>query len=169
VRSTLVLGLGNPILSDDGLGLYVAQRLRETPLPETVDIRESEVAGLRVLELVRGYQKVVIIDALCSGREPGEIVRYDAADFVGGHRYVSAHSIGLGTTLELGRRLGYDMPTDVVVFAVEAVDVETFGERFSSPVAQAAELLIETVRAEIGAECPAACRRRAGHWVRAGR
>lgn len=152
MRSTLVLGLGNPILSDDGLGLYVAQRLRETPLPESVDVCESEVAGLRLLELVRGYQKVVIVDALCGGCEPGEIVRYEAADFVGGHRYGSAHSIGLGTTLELGRRLGYDMPADVVVFAVEAVDVETFGERFSSPVAQAAERLVEMVCAEVGAE-----------------
>ena len=148
---TLVLGMGNPILSDDGVGLYVAERLRATALPDGVEVRQSEVAGLRLLELLRGYDKVVIIDALQSGREAGEVVRYEARDFAGGHRYSSAHSIGLETALELGRTLGYDMPSDVTVFAVEAVDVETFAEELSPPVAEAAERVIALVRAEVGA------------------
>ena len=143
--------MGNPILSDDGVGLYVAQRLRAMPLPDGVEVRESEVAGLRLLELLRGYDKVVIVDALQSGREAGEVVRYEARDFAGGHRYSSAHSIGLETALELGRTLGYDMPSDVTVFAVEAVDVETFAEELSAPVAEAAERVIALVRAEVGA------------------
>jgi hydrogenase maturation protease len=151
VTSTLVLGMGNPILSDDGVGLYVARRLREAPLPDGVEVRESEVAGLRLLELLRGYDKVVIVDALQSGREAGEVVRYEARDFAGGHRYSSAHSIGLETALELGRTLGYDMPADVTVLAVEAVDVETFAEELSAPVAEAAERVIALVRAEVGA------------------
>lgn len=143
--------MGNPILSDDGVGLYVAQRLRAMPLPDGVEVRESEVAGLRLLELLRGYDKVVIVDALQSGREAGEVVRYEARDFAGGHRYSSAHSIGLDTALQLGRELGYDMPSDVTVFAVEAVDVETFAEELSPPVAEAAERVIALVRAEVGA------------------
>jgi len=93
----------------------------------------------------------VIVDALQSGREAGEVVRYEARDFAGGHRYSSAHSIGLETALELGRTLGYDMPSDVTVFAVEAVDVETFAEELSAPVAEAAERVIALVRAEVGA------------------
>ncbi len=151
MSSTLVLGMGNPILSDDGVGLYVAERLQAGPMPDGVEIQTSEVAGLRLLELLKGYDKVVIVDALRSGREPGEIVRYDAAEFKGGHRYGSAHSIGLHTALELGRRLGMPMPDDVTVFAVEAEDVETFGEEFSCPVAAAAEKVIDLVRAEVGA------------------
>jgi hydrogenase maturation protease len=151
VTSTLVLGMGNPILSDDGVGLYVARRLRATALPEGVEVRESEVAGLRLLELLRGYDKVVIVDALKTGREAGDVVRYEARDFNGGHRYSSAHSIGLHTALELGRELGYAMPTEVTVFAVEAVDIETFSEELSEPVAEAAERVIELVRAEVGA------------------
>ncbi len=150
MASTLVLGMGNPILSDDGVGLYVAERVRETALPTGVEVMQSEVAGLRLLELVRGHDKVVIVDALRSGREPGDVVRYEAKDFKGGHRYGSAHSIGLGTVLELGRRLGYDMPEDVVVFAIEADDIETFGEEFCEPVADAAERVVELVRAEVG-------------------
>ena len=52
---TLVLGMGNPILSDDGFGLVVAERLRELPLPDEVQVAQSEVAGLRLLELMKGF------------------------------------------------------------------------------------------------------------------
>jgi hydrogenase maturation protease len=160
VSSTLVLGMGNPILSDDGVGLLVAERLRQTPLPADVEVQLSEVAGLRLLELVRGFTRVIIIDALKSpadeGRRPGEIVRYEAKDFKGGHRYGSAHSIGLDTVLELGHKLGYDMPREVVVFAIEAEDVETFGEELSPAVAVAAERVLEMIAAELAVAADAA-------------
>ncbi len=153
--STLVLGMGNPILSDDGVGLLVAGRLAGEQLPAGVEVAQSEVGGLRLLELVRGFTRVIIIDALKSpaeaGREPGQIIRYEAKDFKGGHRYGSAHSIGLDTVLELGHRLGYDMPGEVIVFAIEAEDVETFGEGLSPSVAAAAERVLELVRGELPA------------------
>ena len=117
-------------------------------------VANGEVGNL--LELVRGFTRVIIIDALKSpadsAREPGEIVRYEASDFKGGQRYGSAHSIGLGTVLELGDRLGYEMPRDVVVYAIEAVDVETFGEQLSAPVAAAAERVIALIRADLEAD-----------------
>lgn len=151
MSSTLVLGMGNPILSDDGVGLIVAQRLRAIPMPGEVDVGESEVGGLRLLELMRGYGRVIIIDAIKSDRAPGEIVRYEGKDFSGGHRYGSAHSIHLGTVLELGLRLGYPMPDEVVVYAIEAIDIETFGEELSPPVAEAAERVLGMIVAELGA------------------
>jgi hydrogenase maturation protease len=150
MTTTLVLGMGNPILSDDGVGLRVVERLAEEPMPDGVELRLSEVAGLRLLELVRGFTKVVIIDALKTGGKPGAISRLVGADFKGGHRYGSAHSISLDTALELGHRLGYPMPEEVVVYAIEAADVETFGEELSPAVAEAAERAIEMVRAELG-------------------
>jgi len=153
--TTLVLGMGNPILSDDGLGLVVAHRLRELPMPSDVEVAESEVGGLRLLELVRGFTKVIIIDALRSGAVPGEIGRVDADEFRGGHRYGSAHSIHLGTVLELGHELGYPMPDEVVVYTVEALDVETFGEALSAPVAAAAARVVELIGEELeSGACP---------------
>ncbi len=142
--------MGNPILSDDGFGLVVTDRLLELPLPDSVEVMQSEIAGLRLLELMRGFDRVIIIDALKSGRMPGEIVRYEAEDFRGGQRYGSAHSIGLSTTLELGEKLGYDMPSEVLAFAVEAEDVETFGERLSPPVAAACDTVLRLVIEELG-------------------
>lgn len=147
--STLVLGMGNPILSDDGVGLLVAERLGQAPLPDGVEVQQSEVAGLRLLELVRGFTRVIIIDALKSDREPGEIVRYEARDFKGGQRYGSAHSLGLATVLELGRTLKYPMPDEVIVYAIEAVDVETFGEELTPSVAAAADRVEQLVLEEL--------------------
>ncbi len=146
---TLVLGMGNPILSDDAVGLLVARRVAEGPLPDGVEVRESEQGGLRLLDLVRGFTRLIIIDALKSGRRPGDVIVFGEDDFAGGHRYGSAHSISLRTALEVGRRLGYEMPDRVTVFAIEADDVETFGERLSPPVAEAAARVVELVRAEV--------------------
>jgi hydrogenase maturation protease len=146
---TLVLGMGNPILSDDGFGLVVADRLLALPLPDGVQVIKSEVAGLRLLELMKDFDKVIIVDALQGGRTPGDIVRFDGTDFRGGHRYGSAHSIGLGTALELGEKLGYQMPAQIVAFAVEAADVETFGERLSEPVAAACDTVVGLVLSEL--------------------
>jgi len=147
--------MGNPILSDDGVGLLVAGRLAERQLPAGVEVAVSEVAGLRLLELVRGFTRVIIIDALKSpaetGRVPGEVIRYEAKDFKGGHRYGSAHSIGLDTALEVGRQVGYEMPGEVIVFAIEAEDVETFGEQLTPAVAAAADRVAEMVLAEVRA------------------
>jgi hydrogenase maturation protease len=127
----------------------VAERLRALPLPDGVQVTQSEVAGLRLLELMRGFDKVVIVDALKSGRTPGDVVRFEGKDFRGGHRYGSAHSIGLATALELGEKLGYEMPAQVVAFAVEAEDVETFGEQLSAPVAAACDEVLRLVLSEL--------------------
>ena len=143
--------MGNPILSDDGFGLVVIERLAGEPLPDGVCVTGSEVAGLRLLELMRGYDKVVIVDALCSGsRSPGDIARFSGDDFKGGPRYGSAHSLGIRTVLDLGRELGYEMPEEVVAYAVEAEDVETFCEEMSPPVAAAVDEVLALVRREIG-------------------
>jgi len=155
--ATLVLGMGNPILSDDGVGLRVAERLAQEPLPAGVVVDQSEVGGLRFLDLVRGFTKVYVVDALQSGRHPGEVVKLAGKDFEGGHRYGSAHSISLGTALELGRWLGYEMPEDVTVYAVEAYDVETFGEKLSAPVEGAVERVVKMIREDI-ARCAGSAR-----------
>jgi hydrogenase maturation protease len=148
-RRTLVLGMGNPILSDDGFGLVVAERLRAVPLPQGVEVMQSEVAGLRLLELMRGFDKVIIVDAIQMGRPPGDIMRLTGENFRGGQRYGSAHSIGLQTALRLGEKLGYEMPSDVVAFAVEAQDVETFGEGLSPAVKAACDVVVRLVMAEL--------------------
>ena len=106
---------------------------RKEASPPVGEVRQRQVAGLRLLELVRGFTRGIIIDALKSpaeaGRQPGEVVRYEAK----------------------GHRLGHDMPEEVIVFAIEAADVETFGEELSPAEAAAARQVLELVRREVAA------------------
>lgn len=103
---------------------------------------------------MRVFTCVIIIDALKSpaeaGREPGEVVRYEAGDFKGGHRHRCACCIGLGAALELERQVGHETSGEVVVFAIGAQDVKTFGEKLSPPVA-AADRVTDPVPQELGA------------------
>ena len=160
--------MGNPILSDDGFGLLVAQRLAELPLPDGVEVLESELAGLRLLELVRGFDEVD--HYRCPEERPharrGRPLQRGGFRRRAPLRHRRTRS-SLRTALELGRRLGYEMPEQVTVFAIEADDVETFGERLSPPVAAAAARVVELVRAEVEVPPPRTPERR--RWLRRGR
>ncbi len=147
--TTLVLGMGNPILSDDGLGLVVAHRLRELPMPPDVEVAESEVGGLRLLELVRGFTKVVIIDALRSGGTPGAIGRVDAESSAAAIATARPTASTWAPSSSSATSSAYPMPDEVVVYTVEALDVETFGEQLSEPVAAAAERLVGLIGDEL--------------------
>ena len=145
---TLVLGLGNPILTDDGVGFAVVEEVKERLPTADVTVSQASVGGLSLLELVVGYDRVVIIDAIrTAGGKPGEIQHLSPDDFRGSIRAASTHDVDLATALELGRQLGMDIPGEIVILGIEAVDVETFGEELTPSVAaavpQAVELVLE--------------------------
>jgi hypothetical protein len=101
-----------------------------------VEARQSEALGLSLRELVRGFTCVIIIDALRArrgGREPG------------------GSSGTRSRTSKGGQRFGYEAPEEVVVFAIDAADVETLGEELSPPAAAAAEQVVKLVPREVGA------------------
>jgi hydrogenase maturation protease len=127
---TLVLGLGNPLVSDDSVGLRVAAELK--PLlagrPE-VDVVEDYWGGLRLMERMVGYDRAIIIDAMCTGAEPGT-VRLLTPDALPTQRSASAHDVDLPTALELGRRAEMHLPPNenILLVGIEAEDVVNFSE-----------------------------------------
>jgi len=135
---TLVLGLGNPILKDDGVGLQVAASLKKRFNHPDVTIVESELGGLNLLELLSGYDKALIVDAIQT-REgiPGSIYEFGPQSLLGGRHTNSTHGINFGSTIELGKRLSLDLPDEITVFAVEVEDVNTFSNECSSNVIKA--------------------------------
>ena len=133
---TLVLGLGNPILRDDSVGLRVAQALR--PILDGVrgvEISEDYHGGLRLMERLVGYKRAIIIDAIRSGAPIGSIHLLYPDDTPTRHS-ASSHDADLVTALEIGRRSGADLPRteDVLLVAIEVADVETFGESLTPEV-----------------------------------
>jgi len=147
---TLILGLGNSILTDDAVGFAVIEEVRKQLDRGDVTVSEASVGGLSLLELVVGYDKVIIIDAIqTSAAQPGEIHRLSPDEFRGTLRGASTHDITFATALELGHQLGMDMPREIVIFAVEAVDVETFGQELTAAVAAAVPKVVKLVLQEL--------------------
>jgi hydrogenase maturation protease len=147
---TLVLGLGNPLLGDDAIGLRVAERLRqELAGREDVEVREEEAGGLRLMEAMTGFDRAVVVDAAVTGAAPGT-VRCVAPEQLPTQRTAIAHGIDLPRALELGRRLGLPMPAAVRVVAIEAESVLEFRHEMTPAVAAALEPAVEAVLAEIG-------------------
>ena len=142
---TLVLGLGNPILSDDGIGPRIAGEL-EGRVDGNVTVMEASLTGLNLLELLVGYGRVIIIDAIkTSEGEPGRIYRLDIEDFNSTRHAVSTHDVDLATALELGKRLGLDLPRKIDILAIEVAETDRFGEEFTPEVAEAIPLCVEMI------------------------
>jgi hydrogenase maturation protease len=147
---TLVLGLGNPLLGDDAIGLVVAARLRERlGGRDDVDVQEDEAGGLRLMERLTGYERAIIVDAIVTGGTPGTIRRMESGD-VPTQRTAIAHGIDLPRALELGRALGLAMPPRVRVVAIEAASVLEFRHDMTPAVAAALEPAVAAVLDELG-------------------
>ena len=150
---SLVLGLGNPILSDDGVGIRVAHEVASQLENPQVTVLETSAAGLSLLDSIVGYDKVIIIDAIQTEKgEAGQIYRMTTADFSLTKHFSSPHQINLVTALELGKMLNLAMPGEITVFAVEAKDITNFSEECTAEVEQAIPAVVKMVLAELRCE-----------------
>jgi len=146
VRS-LVLGLGNSLRRDDAIGLRVAdevaQRLGEDA---EVDVAQDVCGGLRLMERMIGYDRVVVIDA-AEFEEPPGTVRVLTPQELPTRNGGSAHDSDLPTALELGRHLGGALPADrhIALVAVQTSDVQAFDLCCSPAVERALPVATETV------------------------
>jgi hydrogenase maturation protease len=147
---TLVLGLGNPILSDDGVGIKVAHEVANQLNNPQVTVVETSAAGLSLLDSIVGYDKVIIIDAVQTKEgNAGQIYRMGLQDFSSTKHFSSPHQINLATALELGKMLNLAMPQEITIFAVEAKDVSSFSERCTPEVERAIPEAVKIVLEEL--------------------
>jgi hydrogenase maturation protease len=151
---TLVLGLGNPLLTDDGVGLRVAQELqsRMNGYPE-VEVGLDYWGGLRLMERMIGFDRAIIIDAIVSGKPPGTIQSLHPGD-IPTQRSASAHDVNLPTALQLGRHASAHLPEDdqILLIAIEAADVQTFNEALSPEVEAVVPAAVELVLKAVAQE-----------------
>jgi len=137
-NKTLVLGLGNDILTDDAVGLKVVRELRERLAGVAdVEVRETMEMGLALLDFIVGYRALVLVDSIQTGKvAPGVLHEIDGTDlkqFPG----PTPHFLGVGETLALGRQLGLTMPTSVRILAIEVQDPFTLGEQLTPALQEA--------------------------------
>jgi hydrogenase maturation protease len=147
---TLVLGLGNPILCDDGVGCRIAAALQQKIHDPDIDIREESIAGLDLLELLSGYGRAIIIDAIQTGKgKPGRVYRLGPEALAQTRHATTPHDVNLATALELGEKLKLKLPREIIIFAIEVEDVTTFSEECTSAVLKAVPKCVEMVAREL--------------------
>jgi hydrogenase maturation protease len=170
--SVVVIGLGNPILGDDGIGWCVAERIRASlsaAHPEdrtsfkglSIEVECLSVGGLSLMEHLVGYQRAIIIDAITSHTNPpGKVTSFPLEDLptqTASH-LGSAHDTSLQTAIQMGRTLGASLPEQVHIIAIEAQAVYEFSEQLTSLVAAAAptamQAALEVLARWADAECP---------------
>lgn len=142
---TLVVGLGNPILGDDGVGWRVAEAVSAALPARNGELHPVEVAcfalgGLSLMEQLVGYERVIIIDSIQTrdGKQ-GQVYRLaldDLPNFSTGHT-TAAHDTSLQTAILLGRTMGVELPDDISVVGIEASHVYDFSEELTPEVAAA--------------------------------
>ncbi len=144
---TLVLGMGNTILTDDGVGIKVAQSLKEIR-PE-LEVMETSEAGIALLDFIVGYDRLIIVDSIKTGEaEPGELHKLEMGALKPSAHLTSLHGVDIATAFELGQRLGYPMPRQVSIYAVEIKDNTSFGEGCTEEVGGKIALIAEQIIGE---------------------
>jgi hydrogenase maturation protease len=146
---TLILGIGNPILTDDGVGIKIVQELKASK-PE-LEVAETSEVGMALLELVAGYDKLIIIDSIKTGRgKPGELYKLELEDLKPYMYFSSSHGIDIPTVIELGQRAGYKMPGYIRLYAVEVKDNSNFGEECTREIEESIPFIIKQIIEEEG-------------------
>jgi len=150
----LLIGMGNPILSDDAIGIRLAtefkERLGERPGLDIVE--ECCVGGLNLLDLVTGYERLIVVDSIKTiDGAPGTWYRFDASSLRETMNLNNVHDTNFATALEFGRHLGMVVPTDTEnhIFAVEIEDNINFSEQMTPALEAAYSDLVKEIFVEI--------------------
>jgi hydrogenase maturation protease len=145
--TTLVLGLGNDLLSDDGFGPAVATACQAAlAARDDVLVCSAAVAGFNLLDLLAGYRRAIIVDVVQTGQLPAgtltewPLVRAPAARTLGG-----SHQVDLLTALDLGRSIGYTLPSEISLLVAEAEDLLTVREELTPVLAGAVAEAVDRV------------------------
>lgn len=147
---TLVLGFGNPISTDDGVGVKVVRALKPRVDDPQVTLHESSLGGLNLLDILVGYDRAIIVDAIQTrGGTAGDVHHLSPDDFEPCLHVSCAHGVDFATALELGRKIGLRLPRDIAIVAVEVQDVTTFGEECTPAVQVAISTAVDMVLQEL--------------------
>ncbi len=150
---TVIVGVGNPLARDEGIGPRAIEVLQRRGLPEDVDAIDAGTDLLAVIPELEAAERVILIDAVQAGREPGTVHRFTLDELLekaaDAPEWRSAHDLTVVTAVRLAQMTGTRLPP-TIVFGVEAGEV-ALGEGLTSAVEAALDGLIETVLAEVGA------------------
>lgn len=145
----LVLGIGNILLRDEGVGVRVIETMRALDLPPGVEVADGGTAGADLLDVICDRRKVIVVDAMDADAEPGTILRLDIESLDGPDRPgVSLHEIGLVETLAMARSIGSG-PDEICVFGIQPREIrpgDTLTEEMVAIIPEVIELILAETR-----------------------
>jgi hydrogenase maturation protease len=145
-RILTIIGLGNEMLSDDGLGIKVVRELKNRLDDRSVAFEELSVGGLQLFDYLIGTEECIIVDAIKTGKQPaGTLLRFVQTAEDDPVTLTSSHQIDLGQILGLARFMGAPLPKRLTVYGIEADDITTFRETCTAQVSQAIPKLVEAI------------------------
>ena len=148
IMRTVVLGVGNVLLKDEGVGIHVIHGLQDRPLSTNVDVIDGGTSP-DVFYLLEEADKLIIIDAVVGGGAPGAVYRFQADDVTAEDSvFTSLHQMGLLESLTMMEHMG-NKPKDVVIIGVEPKEVE-WGLELSPELEQKMPQILSVVLQEIG-------------------
>lgn len=145
-NSTIVLGIGNDILMDDGIGPRLVERLKAMNSNNDVDYRSAFLGGLDLLDIIMDYKMVILIDAIKTPNGiPGAVYSYTPDDFKETLHLSNIHDTSFLTALSLGQSMGIHLSVDIHIIAIEIVEDRVFGDTYSSEIANQIEEIYQAV------------------------
>lgn len=135
---TIIIGIGSLLRGDDAVGLRVAEALEGEGLPSGVTVVSTTAAGLSLLELMTGFDRALVIDAIKTRRgTPGDVYRLVPEDLPEPLHGFTVHDVSLRAALDIGARMGLPLPEQIVILAIEAGDVTPLRESCTPEVEEA--------------------------------
>ncbi len=134
-RPILILGIGNILLRDEGVGVRVIETLRQQEIPDTINLVDGGTSGADLIDILADRRKVIIVDAVDAGKAPGTVIRFEEDDLENiPNSALSLHELGIAETLKMTSKLNCK-PKEVVFFGIQPKDISP-GLELSDEIAE---------------------------------
>jgi hydrogenase maturation protease len=152
VASVVIVGIGNLLLRDEGVGIHVINELLKLSLPDNIEVVDGGTSGADLIDTIADRDKVIVVDAMKADDEPGAVFRLTGEDLAANpNRLISMHEFGLTETLAMARQLNCS-PKEVIVYGVQPETLRPPGMELSETIAKLLPRLVKAVLKEAGVE-----------------
>ncbi len=153
LKRTVVIGIGNTLLGDEGVGVHALNRLRLEGLPEDIQLIEGGVGGIALLNYVRGVERAIFIDAV-SGNQPGKVYRLTERDLDTKVKTLlhpmSLHDVGLAEMIKIGQTVySKEMPKEIIIYGIEIKEPKSYSTELSDEVRNSMTKVVKLIVKEL--------------------
>ncbi|MBE9509505.1 MAG: hydrogenase maturation protease [Bacteroidetes bacterium] len=151
-KKLLVLGMGSEILMDDGVGSRLANKLREENLPPGFHVETSNIGGLELLEIIKDYDQLIILDGMRGGSDVGDLHFFSPENFRETLHLSTKHDASFLNALKVGEHVGYNLPRSINIVGIEVEEDRCFGEYFSDNLEERIKNIYNEIKKLVFAE-----------------